>query len=195
MWKKIAESTDLISYEHRSRALTTRLEARLMPDKSWCIFKKYYNDEGVSFTEEYRARSKDEAQYLIDSLKSKLLDRHGVEQAKKVQNREIRIQVRRSFKDYSVEKWNFSVDGEGYNNFLYLRFEEGVQLDICIHAKYKIWETQIIGELMTIFGLAHHELDVNTSVLFFSERYNRLFKGRHSDLLLSRLEMSPPENE
>jgi hypothetical protein len=194
MWKKIAESTDLISYEHRTRSMTTRLEGRLSSDKTWTIFKKYFNDEGISFTEEYHAQTTDEAHYLIDKLKEKILDRQEIEKARRIQKQGIKLQVKRSFKEYNVERWDFSIDNEDYDNFLYIRYEDKISLDISVHARYKIWEGQIQSEIMTILGLVASDLDVKVNIHFYNERRTTQFRGRHSDLFISKIEMGLPDD-
>ncbi|MEM4267375.1 MAG: hypothetical protein QXK37_00935 [Candidatus Woesearchaeota archaeon] len=189
MWKKIAESTDLISYEKKTPTLTIRLEARLLDDNSWVIFKKYFNDDGISYTEEYHSKTRDEAYYLIESLKSKVLDRQEIERQKQSRKKGVRIQVRRTFKEYNVEKWDFAVDNEDFINFIYLRFEEMIELDLIVHEKYKIWEQRIITEIMHIFGLAGTELDLCINFFYFKERFDKIVKGRRNSLFIGRIEM------
>lgn len=195
MWKKIAESTDLISFEKRAKSLTTRLEARLNSDNTWVIFKKYFNEEGISYTEEYHARNRDEAHYLIDALKDKVLDRSQVEKARLSQKKGIKVRVRRSFKEFNMEKWELSVDGDEYQNFCYLIFEDKISLDIVIHAKYKIWESQIIQELISILGLSNPDYDLVASVMFYQESYKKTLKGRKTELFMGRIEMGIPDDD
>jgi hypothetical protein len=189
MWKKIAESTDLISFENRAKRLTVRLEARLNPDNSWVIFKRYFNNEGISYTEEYHANSKDEAYYLIDALKNKLLDRQEIEEARQSRKKGIKIAVRRTFKEYNIEKWEFSVDRDEFINFIYIRFEDKIGIDIVIHERYKLWEEQILAEVNAIFGLESTDVDIGLNIIFYSERFNKTHKGKRGEVFIGRIEM------
>jgi hypothetical protein len=195
MWKKIAESHDLMSFENRAKSMTIRLEARMNQDMTWVIFKRYFNNEGISYTEEYHANSRDEAHYMLETLKSRLMDRQGVEQAAQNRKKGIKLSVRRTFKEYNIEKWDFSVDNDDFINFLYIRFEDKIAVDLVLHERYKLWEEQILGEISAIFGFESLDIDLGLNIIYYSERFSKSKKGKKGELFIGRIEMglAPPE--
>lgn len=75
--------------------------------------------------------------------------------------KKIDVNVIRCFKDYTIEKWYFTIDNEKIENIIYIRDAEIINVDIVMHQKYKSKEKEILPTLKNILGLRDYDLDIN----------------------------------
>lgn len=197
-WKQVVNSPDLITYELTTKELRVRLEARHDEEnESWVLFKTYFDDASLNYTQEYRTKTLDEAQRLLSHLqkeklpsKKELYDQK-VEQAKKVQ-----IHLKRHFKDYNVEKWNFSVNDEVYENAVYVRDADVSDVSIILHERHKPFEANILHELRIILGLDASELDIKQELYYYTTKSDSYQKTKKMGLFLGGFEMGfDPQDE
>lgn len=168
-WKPVVDSVDLISFETLSQDLTVRIEARKKEDHTWTIFKTYLDQALLAYTEEYYAKTRDEAQRIITFLqKEKLLTKREVQDRSLQRARKVSLSLKRQFKDYNVEKWHFAVNNSSYENILYIRDADVIEVNILMAERYRSIEKQILTELQVILGLDTMEFDMKQEVYYYT---------------------------
>jgi len=188
MWKKVIETDDCFGFERIEKGLNIRIEARKNKE-SWDIFKTYYNNNGMSYTEEYYSQTRDQAQQLIKQLQSR--KQPTLEEIQKRilrENKKIGINITRLFRDYNVEKWEFKIDNEDAENFVYMRDSETIMFDIVLNNKYKPKEKEIIETLKRMLGLDNSEFDVKQTVFYYNEKNSGLHKGNKKGMVLGKID-------
>ena len=189
MWKKIIESRDVIGYERESNELKTRIEARLNNDNSWTIFLTYYDGKGVSYTEEYTSTTQKDALDLITVLKNKRLkSRKELQQLKQSSEKKLKVEVKREFRDYNVEKWIFSLEEGIFNNFIYIREADFIDLDIIINSKYKQYEEKIIAYLVKYLGLEDYGAVIRENIFYYTENKQKLDNNSNADVFINAMD-------
>ncbi len=190
MWKKIAETNDLISVEKDTPYnYKVRIEARLNKGY-WQIFKTYFTDKEVAFSEEYTTETKPDALNIIIALKKeKDLTIPELKIVKKLLDSPLKIKVERAFKEYEVEKWQFSVNDDSFMNFATVRYCEYVAIDIVMHEKYRFIERKILEELINVLGLKEFGLEIFKNVYFFNKRTFYKSKPKRKGVVISKIEV------
>ncbi len=190
-WKRIADTDDLITSEIPFEDLIVRIEARKNEVGQWDIFKTYLNQAGLSFTEEYSAKTREEVQYLMAALqREKLLRRKEIALRRLQRAKRLQIRVKRHFKDYNVEKWNFAVDDNEYENVLYLREAESVEVSVIMPEKHRALEKPILSELHAILGLDSTDLDLKEEIYYYTTRSEDTIQSKRcSGVFLGKVEM------
>ncbi len=187
MWAKKAETDDLISYEKKHQGRAIRIEARLVNGK-WEIYKTYHRDEQCDYVEEYKTDHKQKALDLIETLKKeKDLTLQEINKIKKFEGKKINLKLKRAYKEYDVEKWYFSINNEGFINFVVARYAEEIHVDIVLHEKYRYYESKILDELDEMLKLADFG-HIHEHVYFFKKHtaYNKKSKRGY---LMGKIEM------
>lgn len=189
MWKKIIESRDIIGYERESDELKTRIEARLNKDNSWTIFLTYYDGKGVSYTEEYASTTQKDALDLITVLKNKRLkSRKELQQLKQSSEKKLKVEVKREFRDYNVEKWIFSLEEGIFNNFIYIREADFIDLDIIINTKYKQYEEKIIAYLVKYLGLEDYGAVIRENIFYYTENKRKIDNSSNAGVFVNAMD-------
>ena len=189
-WKLILDNSELISYELTSKDLRVRIEARQTDENMWTIFKTYHDDASFTYTQEYRAPSRDEAQKIIASLQNeKVLSKAELHDLKLVQAKKIALKVKRQFKDYNVEKWNFAVNDEAYENVVYVRDADVSDVSIIMHEKNKQFEANILYELKSVLGFETSDLDIKQELYYYSTKSDDYKKNNKLNFVFGNVEM------
>lgn len=169
MWNKISSSEEVICYEKKNNALSVRLEARSLED-SWEVYRGFYTKEGQIYTEEYSVPTREEAERMIVQLKNeKDLTQSEINDLIKKKNLKLRINVRRSYREDTVEKWFFTVNYDVIENFIVVRDYERLEMDIILHESYKGKEKLILKEISKVLSI-ESSLDVDYSIYYFSSK-------------------------
>ena len=189
-WKLILDNPELISYEIASKEFRVRIEARQTDENMWTIFKTYHDDASFTYTQEYRAPSRDEAQKIIASLQSeKVLSKTELHDLKLVQAKKVVVKVKRQFKDYNVEKWNFAVNDDAYENVVYVRDADVSDVSIIMHEKNKQFEANILYELKTVLGFETSDLDIKQELYYYSTKSDDYKKNNKFSFVFGNVEM------
>ncbi len=196
VWKKLTETEDLLSIEketpYKSRV---RIEARCSKGY-WQVFKTYFNEREVSFTEEYTTETKPEAMNIITVLKKeKDLMPSEIKYIKKILRKKLSLKIERVYKEYEVEKWNFSVNDDSAVNFATIRYCEHIDIDIVMHEKYRFIERKVLEELINVLGLKEFGLDINKNVYFFTKKTFYKSKPKRNGLVVSKIQMDFNDSE
>lgn len=190
-WRLVVDTIDLISFETISSDLTVRIEARKKEDHTWSIFKTYSDHTFTAYTEEYHAKTRDEAQRIITFLqKEKLLTRKEIHERSLQRAKKVRLSLKRQFKDYNVEKWQFAVNADSYENLIYIRDADVIEVNVLMAEKYRLLEKQILAELQTILGLDVAEFDIKQEVYYYTTHSEKYFPAKNpAGLFLGKMEM------
>lgn len=191
-WKLLVDNPELISYELSQKETRVRIEARRNEENTWTIFRTYVDDSSsaLTYTEEFHTQTRDEAEKIISSLqKNKLLTKKEISQQKELQAKRLPVKVKRHFKDYNVEKWFFAVAENKYENVVYIRDAEIIEVNIIMHEKYRPLETNILHELKTILGMDATEIDTKQELYYYTTKAEKYNKSKRFGLFLGNFEM------
>ena len=169
MWQQIPSSEEVICYEKKNKVLSVRLEARYL-DESWEVYRGFQTYDGQSYTEEYNVSSREEAERMILQLKNeKDLTSEEIHELIKKKNIKLRINIRRSYKEDTVEKWFFIVNNDVIENFFIIKDYDGIELDVILHESYKNKKKQILKEIYKSLSI-EESVEVNDFVYYFSSK-------------------------
>ena len=189
-WKMIANTTDLMSYELSTKEMQIRIEARKTDDETWAIFKSFFDDASLNYTQEYRTATLEEAQKLVAYLQKEILPSKKDLYAQKIQQaKKAMVKIKRHFKDYNVEKWSFAVNDDAYENVVYVRDAEVNDMSIIMHEKHKQIEANVLHELKSILGLDTSELDIRQELYYYTTKSDDFQKNKKFGLFLGNVEM------
>jgi|SRR3989339_335872 len=164
-WKKVVESAKLLSYEKRRKDFNVRIEASANDKGSWDVYRVYYNQKGLNHVEEFSAPTKTEAHSMVEKLKHdiepSMMDLAEIQQKK---SQPLVLRVKRVYVGGDIEKWQFDLDDVVSSNFVLVRFQEKVHLDIVVHQRYISLERQLIERITETLGLAP---DVEWDIFYF----------------------------
>lgn len=191
-WRLLVDNPDIISYESEkeNKGMRIRIEARKNEENSWTIFKTYLDDASFTYTEEYNTQTRDEAEKIISSLqKNRFLTKKEVYAHKLQLAKRFPIKLKRHFKDYNVEKWLFAIGDDGYENVVYIRDAEVIEVNIIMHEKYRPAEANTIHELKAILGLDSNDLDIKQELYYYTTKAEKYHKNKRFGLYLGNFEM------
>lgn len=187
MWLKVNEAKDVISYKKADGVKTTIIEARL-EDSLWKIYKTYQVKGINKLVKEYTAHTKNEALSVIDHLKGeKEISSKKIDKIVQEAN-SIHLHMHRDYKEYDVEKWNFSVNTDKKINFVIIRYADEVIVDIVLHDKFKGMEKSILNKLFSTLNLDEIGASIIQNVYFFSDE-NHSSKESKKGMLIGKIEM------
>jgi len=148
-WKKLLDTQDLIAYEKVQQDLTVRIEARFKKNR-WRVYKTHnFNGGETSHVKEYVASSIQEARDLVSELRRE----PSVTQTQAIKKTPFTLSIKRCYKEEFVEKWNFTIDAYNEDNFVIIRFDSEIKMDIVLHDAYNEFEKEILEELISSLGL------------------------------------------
>lgn len=188
-WKKLLETNDLIAYEKVSKSKTVRLEARFEKQR-WRIYKTYNfengDNESISHVQEYIAASVDETYALLDDLKSE----KDITLSELPETKTFSLELKRIYKEEYVEKWKFKIDDFNVDNFVVIRYDETICMDIILHDKYNSIERYLLERLIDSLGLKDISSKIQYDFFYFKKHSakRRVYKQKEADELIAHLE-------
>lgn len=189
MWKKLVNSWDVVVYERKYKEFTVNIEARLGERNQWHIFKKYSGGNNLNHIEHYVANSSEELRFILKKLMRKSLSSKEIEKIKLSKTKQPRLNLKRDFKEYGMEKWKFSVDGNKMTNLVFIKFDEVVELDVVLHETYKEAKDKIIEELTSTFNLDNQGTDVEIQVYFYNDTSYDSIEQQNRDGVIGKVEI------
>jgi len=189
-WKKLLETKDLIAYEKCSKSVKVRLEARFKK-RRWRIYKTYNfrtGNDWISHVKEYIAGSDEEAYALMGDLRKEKditlneINRIGV----------LRLELKRCYKEDFVEKWKFNIDGFNEDNFIILRYDSEIKMDIILHDRYNNLEKQILNKIIDSLGLKDLSNKICYDFFYFKKHSAKriIYKSPKDKELIAQLEFN-----
>jgi len=173
MWKKVIETGEILAYEKALDDLNIRIEARMKSEHEngpWELYVKYFTNsklQKVNFTETFSCKDTDEAKEMISCLKkSQLKTLKEVIQLKLNQQKEVKLNIKRTFRDYNNEGWVFKVNKDDQNNRVFIKEADSLDVDIILYEKYKVNEEKIIEKLVEMLGLSNNDIKTKITVYY-----------------------------
>ncbi len=186
MWKCVVDSHDLKTYENSGDDLQVCIEAR-KNSSFWEIYKTY-RSESVTFTEEYEAKSNDEANRIIRKMKNDVIDKKTLKDIDTIR-KNLNLKVKRVFKEDNVEKWKFAVNSEDFENNVTVRYADGeITMDIIANEKLRFIESEIVDEVFRVLGMSDFNEDVIQNIYFFTKR-SSFYNDADEKALLNKIEV------
>ncbi len=143
LWKKKVDSEELIVLESQFKDYKLKIEAR-KNSLGWEVFKTKVIGDSSDLISEYFLESKKQAMEIISKLQN---DRNL-----RTKDR-TNVSLRRVYKEEYLEKWNFTVNNEDMKNFVLVKFDTTLLVDIVMHEKYLISEKEILAQISDKLGL------------------------------------------
>lgn len=172
-WVQTVQNSEFQCYENKAKTISCRIETRKSED-GWVIYRSYFNKKGLNFTEEFVAPTDDKKNQIVHTLqKTKTPTIEQIQQLILEKSKKISINVERDFKEYSVEKWKFGINGAPSMNFALVRTYDEIDVDVVLHDTYKTYESQILKELCQILGFDGLEDTVNITCYYFTRSGQR----------------------
>lgn len=169
MWKKVIETCEVLVYETSMPKLDIRIEARKEESKEnpitqesnserWVIYLKYVAQNSINFNEEFFCKNIEETKEMINCLmESQLKTFNDIVSLKISQTQELKVDIKRTSKDYNSEGWVFRVNKEPVNNRIFIRDSDIMDVDVILYEQYKINEERIIQKLIEVLGLSNND--------------------------------------
>lgn len=187
MWKKVINTWDVVVYEKKYKDFNVKIEARLFDENKWEIFKKYTGKDNLDHFEHFVANSADELHFILNKLMKKSLSQKEIEKIKLSRAAQPKVNLKREFKEYGMEKWKFSVNGEKINNLIFIKFDEVIELDVILHESYKPVKDKIVTEIKNTFNLEEQGTDVELKVYFYNNSSQEFVEQKNE--LVGRVEI------
>ena len=181
-WKKLVATADTLSYIKQKLDHSIIIEARHY-DTGWEIVKKYVGDE-VNFTEQYSASSDDELKNLLGRLKEEReLSTTEIKTISSFRKRQLKIDVKRVWKEGNTERWSFAFNG-AYNNHVTIHIGKTVSVEVVMEEKLKYIEEKIVMKLFECFGLDENEQDTELNVFYYTKKASYFFESEEEEMVL-----------
>ncbi|MFW6014254.1 MAG: hypothetical protein ACOCQG_03705 [Candidatus Nanoarchaeia archaeon] len=187
MWKKLINTWDVVVYEKKYKDFNVKIEARLSEENKWEVFKKYTGKDGLDHIEHFVANSADELHFILKKLMKKSLSIKEIENIKLSRAKQPKVNLKREFKEYGMEKWKFNINGEKINNLIFIKFDEVIELDVILHESYKSLKEKIAEEITNTFNLEEQGTDVELKVYFYNNSSQEFVEQK--DNLIGKVEI------
>ncbi|MFT4310953.1 MAG: hypothetical protein ACMXYC_04965 [Candidatus Woesearchaeota archaeon] len=187
-WKTTTQTADLLMYEKQTKSFNTRLEARL-DHETWLVFRTFYNQKGLNLTEHFEAQTREHAQQLIDGLMQEKqptlssLMQKMINRAKRAE-----VKIKRSYKEYNVEKWFFHINTDAPHNMVVLRFHDEIEIDFVIYEAYKQHEKKIVDAILQVLGIDDSDEDLRITCYYFNKTTTQKMQTPENKLMIGKLE-------
>ncbi|MBN1502896.1 hypothetical protein JW930_05095 [Candidatus Woesearchaeota archaeon] len=177
-WKTVVNSDDLIIIEKQLKGEKRKIEARL-ENNLWSVYETSIKKDNADLVREFSVNSKTDVLNLIEQLK-KAPDSKGY-----VSRPIINVELRRIFKEEGVEKWFFNV--AHLDNYVFVKYDEPVDVDIILHHKLQKYENQIVIQLEEKLGLREFAEEIYYNTYYYNS--SKQTKKLVSDHMLGRIYM------
>jgi hypothetical protein len=159
-WVKIAESSDLIVFENKTKTFKTKIEARKR-NSGWEVFKTRINGDSSDLLAEHFLNNRKQALQLISKLKQSKSD--------KPIKRDFNIFLKREYKDDFIEKWNFTVNSDKSKNVIFAKYDTNIKVDLIVHEKYLLKENQITKQVSEKLGLSEFGESTKYDIFYYRD--------------------------
>ena len=160
MWKKTAESDELIVFEKQLKQHKLKIEAR-KNNSGWEVFKTKVRGNNADLISEHLLDNKNQVVKLIDRLKK--------EKKNIPIQKGIHISLKRVYKEEFIEKWFFKINNEEFKNFLLIKFDDDIKVDVVMHEKYTTSEKSIMEHVENNLGLEELGDSIQYDVFYYKQ--------------------------
>lgn len=167
-WRTISDTEEVKAFERRTKDFSVRIEAR-SAGAGWDVFKSYVDEHRSYLTERHHVSESRELVRLLSRLKrDRVLTRSELKASQEASS--LNFSFERAYKEDFIEKWVFRSDGT--DNFLVVRYDEVVEVDIVLSEKYKPFEDQVLEKIRRTLGLDDAG-ETRTNLYYFRQRSER----------------------
>ena len=167
-WKKVIEDSELIVFEKKLDDMKVRIEARFV-ENSWKIFKTYIHENVSSLISEYSLDNISQVRKKIDDLKKeKILNSNEIKNINPLK-KEVAVKLRRVFKEEFIEKWDLSIFDKKEKNFLFVRYDDDIEIDFVIDEKYKPYQQEINLQIEDKLGFREFSDYITYNIYYFKD--------------------------
>ncbi len=191
MWKKVAESKDLIILENSLKDHKLKIEAR-KKSSGWEVFHTKIKGENSSLLSEFVLDNKTQVQELIEKLKRRNAPVSVINDTKT-----INIYMKRAYKEDYVEKWLFYIGDNKNRNVVIVKYGDIVNADIIMEEKLIYLEKAIISQIEDRLGLKDAGREINYEV-FYYKRHSIIKKNTEPEYNMDLMDIEfgfPPDDE
>ncbi len=189
MWKLLVNSQEIISFEKRKRNLNIRIEARKNSRNRWEVFKTYNYKNHYNVVKEYKTVNRNDAERLVHQLKEERdLSVPEIMRIKEMEAQPLNLDMKRVYKEYEVEKWEFTLFKHDERNVVIVRFADALMLDLVLHMRYKNVAERVVKEIVKMLGAEELGIDVLQDIFFYEQNVKRATKGEKK-MLMGSVEM------
>ena len=160
MWNKTVESKEIIVFEKHLKDYKLKIEAR-KNGPTWEVFKTKISENSSDLISEHVLEDKNHVIKLIEKLKND----NKITPLKK----HINVTLNRVYKEEFFEKWFFKVNDEELKNFIIIKFDSKINVDVVIHEKYSFSENQIINQIEDFLGLRELGDSIKYEIYYFKK--------------------------
>jgi hypothetical protein len=161
VWKKVAESKDLIIFENSLKNHKLKIEAR-KKHTGWEVFQTKIKGENSSLLSEFSLDNKDQVKDLIEKLKKKVIP-----PSKARDNKSINLYMKRAYKEDYVEKWLFFIGESKSNNVVIVKYGPTIYVELILDEKFTSFERVIISQIEDRLGLKDEGQVINYNLYYF----------------------------
>ncbi len=180
-WVQRASTTDFLCFEHRNKALSCRIESR-KTETGWQIYKTFFGETGINYTEEYIASTYDKMTQIVAALQKEKTPSVAELRAKILEkSRRISVQIEREYKEYGVEKWKFGINKAPATNFCLVRCYDEIDMDFVMHEQFKSQETEIVKEIIDMLGFEGMEDIMNINIYYFTKHNTKVLEATNQE--------------
>jgi len=178
MWVKVAEDKGVISYRKRLKGRTIIIEARF-EDDLWHVYKACQIKGSNKVVKEYKAEDRKEVLSLIEKLKNEK-DVPAKSQIVKGNSSQVKVHLKRAYKEYDVEKWFFTINNDTKINSVILRYAEDIVIDMIVHEFYKGIEDSVFKRICKTLNLEEIGASIDVNIYFFRDEQHFSRQGKNT---------------
>ena len=175
-WKKVAESKEVIVFEKELKDSKLRIEARKNHSSGWEVFKTEIRNDSAQLISEYALDDMDKVKQIIEKLKNgkepKMYAKRSYSPAT--------VYIKRKYKEDFIEKWTFTVGRNDVQNFLYVKFDNDILVDIVMHDSIKSFERKVLSQIEEKLGLKDLGESIKYDIFYFSTNKSKMVESNES---------------
>ena len=176
MWKKVVESRDIIVFEKNLKDCKLRIEARKADGQGWEVFKTKVTKDSSNLISEFSMDTKIQARQIIKKLKN---ERVAASSTSRNSPSALKVSLKRAYKEDLVEKWYFHLSDSRIKNFIIVRFDTTITVDVVMHEKYRYYERAILQQLEDKLGLKELGDTIKHEIYYFRKWGNSYQSNRN----------------
>ena len=91
-------------------------------------------------------------------------------QLKLQQNKEVKINLKRTNRDYNSESWIFGINDESPDNKVIVRETDFIEVEVILGEMYKVYEERILEKLVEMLGLSNQDVKTKITVYYCKKK-------------------------
>lgn len=168
VWKKLISSKELIVMENNGSDRRFRIEARKEGNK-WYVYHIRLLDDEAEILNEYVFEDRRDVMAII----RKIVKQKDPTKKTISIKRNFNIDLTREYKEELVEKWKFVIDNTPHNNFVFIRYDDNLKVDVVMNHQYKHHEKHILDMIESKLALKDFADRISYDIYYFNKSNRR----------------------